>query len=403
MIKLLLSGLACCSVLTADFNAQSWHYRRTLKVAQPSPVSEFTVDSTLYRASSAGLDDLRILRNDTETPYLIETLAGSRRTIERTATIVNKAWIPGTGVQATLDLKGHAEHNHLRIATPLHNFKESVQVETSDDAHSWAVVQSAGLIFDVLRDEHAIAETTVSYPLSTRRFVRLTIPGWTNPAQLQTVWLSDFKDTGATRDIVATLTPSVHEDPKTQTTELTLNLGFQGQPYDRIDLSIGPGFFSRTIEIACANDAQHWLPVSGGVIYRMADAEHLSLEPPERTDQYLRITVFNADSAPLKFGAVTLSGIRRIVKFPSTEPGSYVAYVGNTNARQPSYDFARIMPANLTPAPATFGPIESNPLFRLPERPWTDRNPWLLNSSLIAAVLVMGFISLRMLRKIKSP
>ena len=81
------------------------------------------------------------------------------------------------GVQAVLDLKGKSEHNRLRIATPLHNFKENVMVETSDDARAWDLVLKSGLIFDILQDEHAVAESTVSYPLSSRRFVRLTIPG----------------------------------------------------------------------------------------------------------------------------------------------------------------------------------------------------------------------------------
>ena len=237
MTKLLLSGLACCSLLSADFSSPAWRYRRPLTVNSPAPVSQFTVDATLYRDSAASLDDLRILRNQTETPYVVTALTGSRQTIEPAATIVNKGYVPDSGVQATLDLRWHAEHNRLRIGTSLHNFKENVRVETSDDGRSWAVVQSSGVIFEVSRDDHNASETTVSYPTSTRRYVRLTIPGWTEPANLQTVWLSDYKETGATRDLVAALTPNVREDSKTQTTELVLDLGFSGQP------SRLPGYF----------------------------------------------------------------------------------------------------------------------------------------------------------------
>ena len=43
-------------------------------------------------------------------------------------------------------------------------------------------------------------ENIVTYPLSTRRYVRLTIPGWTDAADLESVWLSAYKETGATRD-----------------------------------------------------------------------------------------------------------------------------------------------------------------------------------------------------------
>ncbi len=400
MTKLLLSGLACCSLLTADFNAPAWRYRRPLKVSTPAPVSQFTVDAALYRDSGANLDDLRIVWNQTETPHVLLALSGSRQAIESPAVILDKAYVPNSGVQATLDLRGRAEHNRLRIATLLHNFKETVRVETSDDARTWAVVQSGGVIFDVARDDHNASETTVSYPTSTRRYVRLTIPGWTEPANLQEVWIAHYEETGATRDRVATLTPSVREDSKSQTTELTLDLGFSGQPFDHVDLTVDPGFFSRTVEIATTNDSQRWYPSYGGVISRTVEVKQVSLEFPERIDRYLRIIVFNADSAPLHFGAVTVSGIRRVVKFPANQPGGYFVYVGNPSARRPSYDFASVMPANGVPTAAELGGEGVNPLFHLPERPWTDRNPWLLNSALVAAVVAMGFVTLRMMKRV---
>jgi hypothetical protein len=400
MTKLLFSGIACCSLLIADFNAPAWRYRRPISVTLPSPVSEFTVDAALYRDSAASLDDLRILRDNTETPYILQTLSGSRHLVEPAATLLNKAYVPGSGVQAILDLKGHHEHNRLRIATPLHNFKETVRLETSDDQHNWALVESEGLIFDILREDHSASETTVSYPTSTRRYVRLTIPGWTEPDNLRAVWLSDFAETGATRDAIATLVPTVHEDAKAQTTELTVDLGSPGQPFDHIDLTVDPGLFLRTVEIAATNDLQHWYPTAGGVISRTADGEQLSLETSERTERYLKIIIFNADSAALHFGAVTLSGIRRVVKFSSAQAGAYFVYVGNPSARQPSYDFARVLPESGIAAAAKLGTVSANPLFHLPERPWTDRNPWLLNGALMVAVIAMGFVTIRMLKKI---
>ncbi len=406
MTKLLLSSLvcfaACCSVLFADFNAPAWRYRRPLSLNASGPVSEFTVDAALFQESQANLDDLRILRDQTETPYVLTTLSGSRQTLERPATIVNKAWVPGSGVQAVLDLKSHVEHNRLRIGSALHNFKETVRIETSDDAHTWALVQSAGLIFDVERDDHSVNETTVSYPTSTRRYLRLTIPGWQEPANLDAVWIAAYTEKGATRDVLGPFTPAVHEDAKTQTSELTIDLGFAGQPFDRIQLTVDPGLFMRTVEIATTNDLQHYFAGTGGVISRTSDGEQLSIDIGETTNRYLKIFVFNADNAPLHFGAVTLNGIRRVVKFSSAQAGTYFVYIGNPSARPPSYDFSRVMPAVADGAPvaATLGASIANPAFKLPERPWTDRNPWLLNGTLVVAVFAMGFVTLRMLKKV---
>ena len=400
MTKLLLSGLACCSLLTADFSGSAWKTRRPLSVLTPgAAVSEFVVDGALYRDSAANLDDLRILRDQTETPYVIQVLNGTRQTLEPAANILNKAYVPGSGVQAILDLKGHPEHNRLRIGTALHNFKETVRVETSDDQHAWALVQAGGLIFDVQREDHNANETTISYPTSTRRYVRLTIAGWSDPENLQAVWVADYRETGATRDVIATLTPSVREDGHAQTTELVFDLGFAGQPFDEIDLTVDPGEFSRTVEIGATNDLKHWYASAGSVISRTAEGEHLALALNETTNRYLKIVVANGDSAALHFGAAKLSGVRRVVKFPSLQAGHYFVYVGNPSARPPSYDFARVLPAG-APGNTTLGEPMVNPQFRLPERPWTDRNPWLLNGVLVAAVLAMGLVTLRMLKKV---
>jgi hypothetical protein len=395
--------LAICAVLVADFTVEGWRYQRRITIPQPAAVSEFQVDAALYRNSGVALDDLRIVRDGSEVPYVILTLHAARQTLERPAVIINKTWLPGAGVQAVIDLAGHGEHNRLRIATRLHNFKEAVRVETSDDAHTWGIVQPSGLIFDVLRDDHAVAENTVSYPTSTRRFVRLTIPGWIDPTLLEGVWLWTFKEVNATRDTVASVMPVIREDAKAQTTELTIDLGFQGQPYDRISFTVDPGFFARAVEIVSGNDGQHWFSSYGGTIMRTAGEERLTLETPESADRFLRITVFNADSAPVRFGRVTLSGVRRMAKFASGQAGSYLLYFGNVGARRPSYDFASVMPTNVAPAVARLGAVEANRLFRPPERPWTDRNPWLLNGTLVVAVIGMIVMSLRMLRKIRSP
>src|SRR5262249_6618933 len=107
----------------------------------------------------------------------------------------------------------------------------------------------------------------------------------------------------------------------------------------------------------------------------------------------------NGDSAPLHFGSTLVSGIRRVVKFASSQAGQYILYLGNPNARQPSYDFAAVMPEHAAAAQATLGNIQPNPAFRLPERPWTDKNPWLLNCTLVLAVVAMGVVTLKMIRQ----
>jgi hypothetical protein len=76
--------------------------------------------------------------------------------------------------------------------------------------------------------------------------------------------------------------------------------------------------------------------------------------------------------------------------------GPYWLYSGNPGAKQPSYDFASLAPASAV----SLGAPEPNPQYRAPARPWSDRNPHLLNFVLVAAVAIMGFITIRFLRKV---
>jgi hypothetical protein len=390
--------LVAACLLRADFDPQHWQTRMPIACKQSTPVSAIVVDPAVCRASRANLRDLRIVRAGREVPYRLEILSGRREQIELHPALLNKAAVPHAGLQAVLDLNGHPAHNRLRIATPRHNFKETVRIETSDDGQTWAVARDDGLIFDIARPGRDASELTVDYPVSTRRYVRLTIPGWRDPAYLTSAWLTYFKETSAVRDTVSTLTPAVAEDPKAQTTSLVTDIGFEGLAYDRLTLAIAPGLFSRNVEISTSSDKKKWSFVGRGVVARTAEEEWLSINFPEQWNRYVRVTVFNRDSSPLKITRLHLSALRRLLQFQSAATGPYWLYSGNPTAAQPSYDLAALTPAHADAPAVSPGAPEPNPLYR---KPWSDRNPHLLNFVLLAAVALMGFLSIRLLRKIK--
>jgi uncharacterized protein DUF3999 len=393
-MKLLLSLFAAACLLRADFDPRHWQTRMPIAVKQPAPVSAIVLDPSVCRVSRATLHDLRIVRAGIEVPYRFEILSASRRQIEFQPAILNQAAIPNIGVRAVLDLNGHPTHNRLRIATTQRNFKEAVHIETSDDGRNWAMARNDGLIFDITATGRQTSALTVDYPMSTRRYVRVTIPGWRHPAYLASAWLTYVKETEAVRDAVSTLTPRTTEDPKAQTTSLVADIGFQGLVYDRLNLAADSGAFSRSVEISTSRDAKEWSFAGQGVISQ----ERVSIDFPDQWNRYVKITIFNRDSAPLKITRVRLSALRRLLQFPSATAGPYWLYSGNPQARQPSYDLASLIPAATA---ASLGAPQPNPQYRPPIQPWSDRNPHLLNFVLIAAVAIMGFIAIRSLRKVK--
>jgi len=395
---------AAAFLARGDFNPQDWQTRIPITVKQPGAAAAVVAATALYKASQAGLKDVRIVRAGVEIPYRLQVLTARQEQIELQPAVLNKTAVPNEGVEAVLALDGHPAHNRLRIATVQRNFKETVRIETSDDGHTWAVARNDGLIFDISRADRHVAELSVDYPVSTRRYVRVTIPGWHNPAYLASAWLTYFAETGAVRDSVASLAPAVTEDAKAQATVLTGDIGFGGLAYDRVELAVAGDAtaFSRRVEVATSGDGKAWSHAGEGAISRTARQERLSVDFPEQWKRYVRVTVFHGDSAPLKIARIRLSDFRRLIEFPAKAAGEYWLYAGNPKARQASYDVSGLAATTLNDLDASLGAAEANPQYRPPERPWTDRNPYVLNFVLIGAVVVMGYMSIRLLRRVRS-
>jgi len=402
MTKLLLSVFAVSSLLQADFDPQHWQYRTPIQVPLAVAVCEIKLDSSVYRHSRAQLHDVRIVRGDVEIPYELEVSAGTRDEVDLPLTMLNKAVVPGHGLEVILDLRGHPQHNRLRIATAQKNFRETVRIETSDDARNWSLARSEAVIFDISRQDRTASDLTVEYPLSTRRYVRLTISGWTDPADLESAWLSQVMETNAVRDRIATLIPVVKQDPNTKTTSYTFDIGWQGQPYDEMELSVGPELFFRSVEVFSSRDAKSWTFAAATVISNRPDDTHLQFQFPEQWSRYLKLAIANGDSPPIKVKSVRIYALQRVIKFSSAQPGHYWLYSENSSANAPHYDLTQIAASPHTVPSASLGPPELNARYQPPQVPWTDRNPHLLTGLVIAAAAVMILVTVRLLLRLKT-
>jgi hypothetical protein len=242
----------------------------------------------------------------------------------------------------------------------------------------------------------------LTYPVSTRRYVRVTIPGWPDPAWLESAFVVFYRETDAVRDILASGTPVVTQNSPDRSTSFQIDAGMAGLPCDRITISARPGFFSRAAEVLSSSDTRHWIVIGGGTVSRTADQENLSVSLDAPWTRYLKLTVFNGDSPPLVVNKIDLSGLRRMIVFGSKEPGMYELFLGNAAAARPRYDFAEVTPDRIDPVPATLGPPIDNTQYRASSLPWTDRNPVLLNTMLIFAVIAMGYVTLRYFMKLRT-
>jgi hypothetical protein len=153
------------------------------------------------------------------------------------------------------------------------------------------------------------------------------------------------------------------------------------------------------VEVFCSDDAKSWNYAGGGGLWKTQHQESLSLRIPEMWMRYAKLTVFNGDDQPLQIPEIQLSGLRRTILFPSATEGIYTLFSGNSRGAKPSYDLEKTLPDSIEAAPAKLGAVKNNSEFQPSTKPWTDRNPMLLNSVLVVAVTAMLIVTWRYFRK----
>jgi hypothetical protein len=279
MTRLLLSLVVAGVVARADFDPTRWQFRRRIAISKPAAVASFTVDLLLYEHSRFELADLRIVRDQVETPYIIRKL-----------------------------------------------------------------------------------DTLDEFPVA----------------------------------------PAISQETNTRTTVLVVDIGFQGLPHDGVQLVIDSGQFYRSFTVESSRDSTKWRPIGAGVIFRRAEREALTNSFAEQWDRYLRVRIANRDDPPLAVRQLILSTERRVVEFPADASGPYWLYYGSSGARRPSYDFAETRPIHAQTVMVELGTEEINPAYREPLKPWTDRRPAVLYAVFAAASLIMGFVAVRFLIKMRS-
>src|SRR5205085_1468897 len=157
-----------------------WSFRRPIALpalAQPGFV-ELAIDAHVYREAALTLQDLRIREaGGADVAYVVRRHERRAAEASRDARLVDLVTTPERAVRFVLDAgSGRILHNRVRlvIADEAKNFRVPVRVETADEVGHWQVAREAGFIYRVEGDTRA-ADTSVSYPASTARRLRLTV------------------------------------------------------------------------------------------------------------------------------------------------------------------------------------------------------------------------------------
>jgi hypothetical protein len=407
-VALVLAGTGAAGAKPAREAQDAWAFRKPVTVpalSQPSFV-ELRLDADVARDAAPTLADLR-LRDDTggDVPYAVRRRERLAAAVPRETPMLELATTREGSVRFILDAgPDRTPHSRVRLTVreQARNFRVPVRVETADETRAWRLVREAGFVYRV-EGETKTADTSVAYPSSTARWLRLTIgpeKGHALPLAGAAVVLGDTAR--EEERIPATLVERDAESMR-RTTRLVLDLKSR-RPTDRVELDVVEREFQRVVLVEAADDRKTWRWVGSGAITAVDGGgvrERLSsVRFPETMARYLRLTIQNLDDPPLTVNGARVFAVKRALVFEASPGRTYVLDYGNPSAAVPRED-ARALPFldDRLPA-ATLG--ATRPVPSPPPSPWLASQLFATWATTAMAGLALGSLGWRMARSLRT-
>lgn len=384
-----------------------WLYFRAIElptVVAPQLVSVI-VPQDAYAHVQPWLADIRVIDDrGEEVPFVRFTHEGTRTTKSLPTSLLENSFAPGLYTQLVLDTGSAAPfHNGVNIQSPESDFIEWVQVEASDDARAWRIVQERAPIFRFQKESRQGTQL-VSYSDNNARYLRVRILDGKQK----------FFVTGASVVYEAVDPPeraaivvnaALDSSAPAGKTVWRIDLGTAALNIKEVQFNVAPAEFSRTVEITTSEDGKDWFPFASGEIYRFHQEnivrEQLTVDVPNYTDRrYWRVAILNGNDAPLPGVTPALYMTPRHIIFEQQPGRSYRLLYGQALAKAPAYDLERRLDAKMmdAAAPGQLRGEELNSAWSDP-RPWTEKYDVVLWLALGIAVLLLGYTAIRSLRR----
>jgi hypothetical protein len=376
-------------------------FQRHIEAGSSAGQHYFVVDESVWQHALPDLDDLRLYTAGKEIPYAGRTMRGSRQT-EQIAVHVLQPGTIGGKTQFFLDMQGAAEYDRVVLTLRTRNYVAHARVDGQDDLHGtqWANLGTTTL-FD-LSDEKLGHNSTLQIPVSTYKYLRITLENIVKPSEIQGGAAGIERAQEAVwRDVSGE--PKRTEEGKD--TVLTFRVP-QGVPAERLALSIdtAQGNFQREIEMQSEKGAttrlgeisRIHLQRNGGRI----DVDQTSLTVFAANTGQVRAVIHNGDDSPLKITNARLQQYERRIYFDCDAGASPELYYGDQKLDAPVYEYAKFFQADANAAQLQLNDELLNSTYtgRPDSRPWSERHPALLWAAILAAVGLLGGIAVRSIR-----
>ena len=392
-------------------------------------VDQFALSPEVLNAALPDLRDLRVVARGTEEiGYVLKSTRGSIHRIPLEVMIYNRTYIPGKQSSVTVDFGQKVLKNRVKVETGGTNFKRRVRIEGSDDGRNWQMVRDGAFLFRVQDSADKgvrFEENETEFPDNDFRYLKITVFNESGDKSVV-----DMKDVTAWRlvriipESVDVPIRNVNRAEKNRTTEIKLDLGYRNLRLYELKLAFSDDNFFRRVRVLGRNrqtrvvrtkaeDAPHrertvkekWKNIRSGTVFRFStDGSHQespAISLSGGNYRYLLVRILNRDDPPLRFLAATVTRRVNYVEFAPKVPDGYTVYVGNPEARRPSYDIGHYIGRlrDQGVSRVALGKLVPNPLHKAAERPvpWSERHRGIIWIALLAMVAVLGILIYRVI------
>lgn len=397
-IGILLLTLTFCLAswpLYAVEDLSAYQYYKEVTVAE-NGFAYINLDAEVLKRTRNDLADIRLSTVEKEEiPYQLTPYSPAQEKYIDAEMI--DQMLDGNEYLLTLDMHNSGQlHNKAVLDIDSESdFYCEVQIESSADNKSWNFV-ARDKIFTV-KPEYE--KDDISYPASSSRYLRLRISATAGPAII--IKGAEVSFRSAASNTFQELSSSViarEDDTHDGISRIIIDLGVKGCFVQNIQLQVNARNYQRIVRVYSSNDREGWRELSSaGEVFHFnwSDYEALqnSLSVNGSADRYLKLEINNGSSPPLEVAEVVVNG-----SFPrllaDMKEGTYLLWYAKQLSLKPVYDlagFAHLIDKSVL---STISPgLEKiNPDYQAPSIPWTERNPWILNLTVITAVLILGAI-----------
>jgi Protein of unknown function (DUF3999) len=408
-----MSAVLLAAVIVAGPSIPYFKYQRAVQ-AQPDGQRFVAADEQIWKNARPDLGDLRLYNGQQEVPYALMVERGSRENDNKDVRVLQQSVVDGK-TQFVMDMAGVAEYDHIDLKLAAKNYVAHARVEGQEDLHGtqWALLAES-ILYD-LSKENLGGNSVLRLPLSTYKYLRVTIDGPVKPEDIRgatsevrqeqkAVW----RDVGGAPTLTETSMSAARNDPSRRSGKATV-LTFavpEKVPIDRVAFDIDPAQpnFRRSVQVTDEKDAY----IGSGQIDRVhmvrsgqkIDSDDHDVAFSAVGHKALKIIIDNGDDPPLKLKSARLQQLEHRLYFETPASAPLTLYYGDEKLEPPVYDYAKLFLLAKDAAPAQFGAEQRNAAYtgRPDERPWTERHPAVLWIAIVAAVLILGAIAVRSMK-----